>query len=117
VDVKSWNLNDVEVEPRQPRVIGTRPEGRAIVVNLPAGESMEEHRVRERAVVVVCQGRIEVTDSDGREEAGSPGSMFMFEPEEPHSVTATDDSRFLLLLAPWSLENHSSMDPWQPPTE
>jgi quercetin dioxygenase-like cupin family protein len=41
--------------------------------------------------------------------------MFVFEPGEPHSVVATADSRFLLLLAPWSLEEHSSMDPWQPP--
>jgi len=115
MNVEFWNLNDLEVEPKRPRVIGTKPEGRAILVNLPSGESMEEHQVRERAVVLVCQGRIEVTDSDGHETAGSTGSMFMFEPEEPHSLAATVDARFLLILAPWSLENHSSMDPWHRP--
>jgi quercetin dioxygenase-like cupin family protein len=107
------DLNAIEVEPRRPRVIGTRSEGRAIVVNLPAGESMDEHQVRERAVVVVCQGRIEVTDAGGHRTPGTSGCMFMFEPDERHSVLAKSDARFLLMLAPWSLDEHSSMDPWQ----
>ena len=41
----SWNLNDLEVDPRAPQVLDSESEGRAIVINLPKGEQLQEHQV------------------------------------------------------------------------
>lgn len=110
--MKSWDLLEHEVEFRKPQVIGSVKEGRAILVNLPSGESMSEHQVHERATVIVVLGRIEIATEDGKSTTGGVGTMVVFEPSERHSVKAVEDSRFLLLLSPWSLEDHSSILPW-----
>ncbi|MBK5233879.1 MAG: cupin domain-containing protein [Thermoleophilia bacterium] len=108
----TWNLVDYDVEPQKPQILGTTKEGRAVLVNLPAGDSMPDHQVRERATVVVILGRIEITTEDGETINGGTGTMVVFEPSERHSLVAHEDSRFLLLLAPWSLDEHSSLQPW-----
>jgi quercetin dioxygenase-like cupin family protein len=107
-----WNLTDYDVEPHQPQVLGTTGEGRAVLINLPAGDSLPDHHVRERAVILVVSGVLEIGAEDGTTSAGGVGTMAVFEPSERHSVEALEDSRFLLLLAPWSLEEHSSYEPW-----
>jgi len=94
-------------------VIGAAEEGRAILINLPAGDSMNEHQVRERATVIVLNGDLEISTSDDQTVEGGAGTMVVFEPTERHSVLAREDSRFLLLLAPWSSDEHSSMMPWR----
>lgn len=111
--MKTWNLIEHEVAPRKPEVLGASEEGRAILINLPAGDSLSEHQVRERATVVVISGEVEITTEEGETARGGVGTMVVFEPAERHSVLAREDSRFLLLLAPWSLEEHSSMMPWR----
>lgn len=110
--MRTWNLSDHEVEPHKPQVLGTTEEGRAVLISLPSGDSMPDHHVRERATVLVVSGRLEITADDGEAVTGSTGTMVVFEPSERHSVLALEDSRFLLLLAPWSLEEHSSLEPW-----
>ncbi len=107
-----WNLAEHEVEPQKPQVLGTTAEGRAVLVNLPAEASMPDHQVRERATVLVISGRIGITTDDGQSVEGGPGTMVVFAPSERHAVVAHEDSRFLLLLAPWSLDEHSSLEPW-----
>ena len=111
--MNSWNLAGYSVEPGKPQVLGTTKEGRAVIVSLEAGGSMPDHQVRERATVVVISGQIEVTVEDGETINGGPGTMVVFEPSERHSVLAREDSRFLLLLAPWLLDKHSSLEPWR----
>ena len=111
--MKVWNLVEEVVEPRKPRVIGAAEEGRAILVNLPAGESLGEHQVRERATVIVLSGDLEISTADRPATGAGAGTMAVFEPTERHSVLARQDSRFLLLLAPWSSDEHSSMMPWR----
>lgn len=110
--MKVWNLAEHEVTPGKPQVLGTTSEGRAIIVSLAAGDSMADHQVRERATVVVIAGTIEIATGDAGKIVGEAGAMVVFEPSERHSVVAREDSRFLLLLAPWSLEEHSSLEPW-----
>ena len=110
--MRTWNLADHEVEPKKPQVLCTSEEGRAVLISLAAGDSLSDHHVRERATVVVLGGRLKITAGDGEEAIGSTGTMVVFEPSEWHSVEALEDSRFLLLLAPWSLEEHSSLEPW-----
>jgi quercetin dioxygenase-like cupin family protein len=107
-----WNLADHEVEPHKPQVLGTVEEGRAVLIDLPAGDSLPEHHVRERAVILVVAGQLEIHAADRETTKGGIGTMAVFEPMESHAVNALEDSRFLLLLAPWSLDEHSSMDPW-----
>lgn len=110
--MRSWNLSEHEVEPQKPQVLGTTTEGRAILISLSSGESLSDHHVREQATLIVISGAIEITDESGKSVRGGTGTMVVFEPSEWHSVLATEDCRFLLLLAPWSLDEHSSLEPW-----
>jgi quercetin dioxygenase-like cupin family protein len=106
--MESWNLNDLEVQPRQPEVLDSESEGRAIVINLPKGEQLQEHQVHERAWVLVIDGNIEISTPDGGKAAGGTGLLAIFDPAERHEVTAAEDSRILLVLAPWPGDGHPS---------
>jgi quercetin dioxygenase-like cupin family protein len=106
--VETWQLNDIAVEPHQPQVLDSEAEGRAIVINLPAGEELQEHQVHERAWLLVSDGEIEVTDADGSSIKGAAGLLAIFDPKERRRVIATKDSRLLLILSPWPGEGHPS---------
>jgi len=98
----------MEVEARHPLVLDSSEEGRLIVIELPAGEEMQEHRVHERAWLVVAKGAIEIDDADGETVGGGPGLVAEFNPNESRTVRATEDARILLLLSPWPGEGHPS---------
>lgn len=106
--MESWNLNELEVEPRLPQVLDSETEGRAIVINLPKGEQLQEHQVHERAWLLVIDGNIELNTPDGKWAAGGPGLLAIFDPKERHDVQAVEDSRLLLLLSPWPGDGHPS---------
>lgn len=106
--METWNVNEFDVEPQKPQVLESESEGRAIVVNLPAGDKLSEHQVHERAWLLVTQGEIEVRDADGKSAQGGPGLLAVFDPNERHEVTAESDSRFLLVLSPWPGDGHPS---------
>jgi len=106
--MQTWNLNELDVKPHNPQVLDSESEGRAIVLNLPAGEQLQEHEVHERAWVLVTDGEIEITDTDGGSETGGAGLLAIFDPNERHEVTAKSDARLLLVLAPWPGEGHPS---------
>lgn len=88
-----------------PRVLFSSPECRTVVVELAAGEAMGDHHVRERAVVHVHRGRVEIEASGETAECGA-GAVVTFDPGERHSVRAIEDSALLLLLAPWPASKH-----------
>jgi quercetin dioxygenase-like cupin family protein len=102
-----WDLRSLDVAPHQPEVLHSEGEGRSILIQLPAGEALQEHQVHERAWLVVVDGEIELVQNGGAERAG-PGTLAVFEPAERHEVRATSDARILLLLAPWPGEGHPS---------
>ena len=104
--MESWNLNELEVEPRQPQVLDSESEGRAIVINLPQGEQLQEHQVHERAWLLVIDGNIELNTPDGKWAAGGPGLLAIFDPKERHEVQAVEDTRLLLVLSPWPGDGH-----------
>lgn len=106
--MESWNLSELKVEPRQPLVLDSDSEGRAIVLNLPKGEQLQEHQVHERAFILVIEGMVGITTPDGDGAEGGPGLLTIFDPAERHEVTALDDSRILLVLAPWPGDGHPS---------
>lgn len=106
--MESWDLNSLDVEPHQPQVLDSEDEGRAIVISLPTGEQLSEHQVHERAWLLVTDGEVEVSNSDGDSVTGSAGLLAIFDPNERHEVTAKSDARLLLVLSPWPGEGHPS---------
>ncbi|HXQ87572.1 MAG TPA: AraC family ligand binding domain-containing protein [Gaiella sp.] len=92
-------------ETQMPLVLFSSPECRAIAVDLRAGETMGDHRVRERAVVQIVTGRVTV-DASGETVACDAGTLITFEPNETHSVHAHEEARLLLILAPWPAPKH-----------
>jgi quercetin dioxygenase-like cupin family protein len=106
--METWDLNDLDVAPQQPKVLSSDDEGRAIAIQLVAGETLQEHQVHERAWLVVLSGTIEVDDSGGATTKGGTGFLALFDPNERHEVRASEDSRLLLLLSPWPGEGHPS---------
>jgi redox-sensitive bicupin YhaK (pirin superfamily) len=105
--MRTWDISNLDVQPRQPQVLDSESEGRAIVLQLPAGEMLSEHQVHERAWLVVLSGTIEI-DGGGESVSGGTGLLAVFDPAERHEVRATEDARVLLVLSPWPGEGHPS---------
>ena len=105
--METWNITSMDMEPRQPAVLRSDAEARLIAINLPAGKSLQDHQVHERAYLVVADGEVEV-EHDGVTEAGGPGFLAHFQANERRAVRATSDARVLLILAPWPGDGHPS---------
>jgi quercetin dioxygenase-like cupin family protein len=104
--MEHWDLRSLDVEPHHPRILhSARGEARSIAISLPAGEELQEHEVHERAYLVVVDGDVEVSDG-GTSVTGGPGFVAVFDPHERHTVRAANDSRLLLVLAPWPGDGH-----------
>lgn len=106
--MKHWDIAALDVAPHAPQVISTTGESRAIVLELPEGERLQEHQVHERAWLVVLRGEVEVNGGGTATPAG-PGALFEFDPAERHEVHARAASRLLLLLTPWPGAGHPSL--------
>ena len=104
-----WDVKSLDVEPHHPQVLQSDDEGRTIVINLPAGEELQEHQVHERAWIVVVDGEVEIEDADGKtdqvpaRDAGADGRR-----TSATRCGRLDDSRLVLVLAPWPGEGHPS---------
>jgi quercetin dioxygenase-like cupin family protein len=108
--MESWNLNELSVEPHQPQVLDSESEGRAIVIQLPKGEQLQEHQVHERAWLLVIDGQVGITTAGGADAEGGTGLLTIFDPAERHEVSALEDSRILLVLSPWPGDGHPGSD-------
>ena len=108
--MRLWDLRSFDVKPHQPEVLHSEGEGRTILINLPAGEALQDHEVHERAWLLVVEGEIEV-DANGGTQSGGPGLLAIFDPKERHEVRASSDARLLLMLAPWPGAGHPSQRP------
>lgn len=100
-----WNLESLAWRPHHPEILSSTPEGRAIVLDLPAGEMLQEHQVHEGAWIVVVYGEITVT-TDAQVVEARPGILVQFAPQERHEVKALTSARLLLLLTPWPGSGH-----------
>lgn len=109
--MRSWDLNSLHVDRHHPQVLDSEQEGRIILLQLPAGKSLQEHQVFERAWLLVVSGRIEITQPSGEAAEGGPGLLAEFAPKERREVRAVEDTRLLLLLSPWPGEGHPSRNP------
>jgi quercetin dioxygenase-like cupin family protein len=104
--MNSWQLREVELEPRLPEILSSGEAARAIVLDLEAGENLGDHEVHERAWLILVEGEIEVSTAGGEYAAGGAGLLVELSPAERHEVVATKKSRLLLLLTPWPGPGH-----------
>ena len=88
-----------------PAVLTTDDGARAIALRLEAGQAMNDHQVRERAWVVVVEGRAEIRSGDQVVDGGV-GTLVTFEPGERRAVSSESGARLLLILAPWPGPGH-----------
>ncbi|HEY6888244.1 MAG TPA: cupin domain-containing protein [Solirubrobacter sp.] len=104
--MKSWDLGRMDLQPHAPKILSSTNDARAIALALPAGQSMQDHQVHERAWVSVLTGEVEITTTAGERIVGGPGLVVEFDPAERHAVRAVSDARLLLLLTPWPGAGH-----------
>jgi quercetin dioxygenase-like cupin family protein len=105
--VQTWDVRSLDVEPHFPKVLHSDEEGRAIVINLPAGEALQEHQVHERSWVIVAEGEIEL-EGAGETVRGGTGFLAHINPKELNEIRAVSDARLIMVLAPWPGEGHPS---------
>jgi redox-sensitive bicupin YhaK (pirin superfamily) len=106
--MQTWDISALDVQHRHPEVLASDAEGRVIVLQLPAGERLQEHQVHESAWLVVVSGTIEISGPGGERVTGGAGLLAEFDPNERREVAATEDARLLLLLSPWPGVGHPS---------
>jgi quercetin dioxygenase-like cupin family protein len=104
--MQSWDLKSIEAEPHAPRILASAEDARTIVLDLPAGEELQEHEVHERARIVVIGGEVEVGTPGGETVSAGIGHLFEFDPGERHTIAAQSDARLLLILTPWPGVGH-----------
>jgi quercetin dioxygenase-like cupin family protein len=104
--MQSWDLTTVEAEPHQPQILASADDARTIVLDLPAGEELQEHEVHERARLVVIAGEVEMTIPGGETISAGAGHLFEFDPGERHTIVGRSDARLLLILSPWPGDGH-----------
>jgi quercetin dioxygenase-like cupin family protein len=105
--VQSWNLMEIDAPAgtRDPVVVHSGNEARAVLIALNPGQVMGDHQVKENAWVTVLEGTVRIS-SGGESFDAAPGMLFRFDPDERHSLASDDGARILLLLAPWPGEGH-----------
>ena len=106
--MQHWDLSPATQPNGQdgPFVLFSTPEARGIVIALAQGRQLGEHRVRERAIVCVLDGSVELT-AGGTTLAGYSGTVTTFDPSEAHAIRALEDCRLLVVLAPWPARGHA----------
>jgi quercetin dioxygenase-like cupin family protein len=106
--VQLWELDRLPVAAHHPEVIRSDDDAnRVIVLQLPAGESLQEHQVHEHALVFVLDGEARISAGEDRRLVSAPG-LVHFKPGERHAVEAVSDTRLVLCLAPWPGVGHPS---------
>jgi quercetin dioxygenase-like cupin family protein len=105
--VQSWDLMEIAAPAgtRDPLVVHSGNEARAVLIVLNPGQVMGDHQVKENAWVSVLEGRVKISAGGDSVDAG-PGMLVRFDPDERHSLASEDGARVLLLLAPWPGEGH-----------
>lgn len=105
--MQHWDLLSIHAPDgtRDPVVLHSDDEARAVLIVLRPGQSLGDHQVKENAWLTVIDGTVTVSAGD-ESETCTRGTMVRFRPDERHSVTSADGARVLLLLAPWPGDGH-----------
>ena len=96
-----WRLNSESAEPHRPRALRS-DEGanRVILLALDAGQDLNEHEVREHALVFVIAGEVVLRSGAEQETVMAPALVYL-RPAERHAVHANSACRLVICLAPW----------------
>ena len=105
--VQTWDLMEVSAPAgtRDPLVVHSGNEARAVLIVLNPGQELGDHQVKENAWVTVLEGNVAISAGSESVQA-SPGWLCRFDPDERHSLRSEGGARVLLLLAPWPGEGH-----------
>ena len=105
--VQHWDLMEIEAPSgtRDPVVVHSGNEARAVVIVLHPGQALGDHQVKENAWVTVLEGSVRIA-AGGEAVEATPGMLVRFDPDERHSLSSDDGARVMLLLAPWPGEGH-----------
>ena len=104
--MERWHLPSIEANGRrEPRVLFSHPGCRAVLVDLNAGDELGDHRTHEHAALEVVSGRLQLA-AGGRDVECEAGTLVSLEARETRSIRALEDSRVLMILAPWPAEGH-----------
>lgn len=104
--MESWDIRSLDLRPHSPEILASTDDARAITLEIPTGESLQDHQVHERAWVIVLDGEVEITTAAGEQLTGGAGLLIAFAPGERHAVLARSTARLLLLLTPWPGQGH-----------
>jgi quercetin dioxygenase-like cupin family protein len=102
----AWDLHEGDWTPHHPEILSSTDDGRAIGLDLPAGEMLQDHQVHEGAWIMVIRGEVSITSEGGEETQARAGTLVHLSPHERHEVKAIADARLLLLLTPWPGRGH-----------
>ena len=105
--MRTWNLLDMDAPngTRDPLVLHSDEEARAVLIRIDAGQELGEHQVKERAWVCVLEGTVRV-GAGGETMDAVPGTLLRFEADERRSLGSAEGARILMLLAPWPGVGH-----------
>ena len=106
--MQTWDARSLDLEPHFPQILRSDDDCRTIVINLPAGEELQEHQVHERTWIVVADGEIELEGPGGETVRGGSGLLAHLDPGERNEVRAVTDARLIMLLVPWPGDGHPS---------
>jgi hypothetical protein len=104
--MKSWHGLELDLKSRLPEILSSNDDARAVVLDLAAGESLQEHEIHERTWLIVLAGEIKVSTAAGERAAGGVGLVVELSPRERHEVLASANARLLMLLTPWPGRGH-----------
>ena len=54
----TWDIRSLPIEPHHPQVLRSDEETRAIAIQLPGGEELQEHQVHERTYLLVADSSV-----------------------------------------------------------
>ncbi len=105
--MESWNLLAIDAPDgtRDPVVLHSKDDARAVLVVLNPGQSLGDHQVKENAYVTVVDGAVDV-ETGGERHRAEAGTLFRFDANERRAVTSDAGARILLFLAPWPGAGH-----------
>jgi quercetin dioxygenase-like cupin family protein len=107
LSMQRWDLLELEAPDgtRDPIVLHSDDDARAVLIVLQPGQQLGEHQVKENAWLAVVDGEIEITADGGSSTAGA-GTFVRFAPDERHALRSPNGARVLLMLAPWPGDGH-----------